>query len=80
MRKALTTTGCLLILAWLGLTASTWGIVVWQSGPKPAPGHVQPALFCTYFTGTDFFRRGYLYARNNRMGYSACPMWAPAAP
>ena len=77
MRRALTTSACLLALAWLGLVASTWGIVIWQSGPRPAPGHVQPALMCTYFSGTSVFERGYLYAKDNRMGYSMCPLWAP---
>lgn len=77
MKRALVTSACLVVLAWLGLSASTWAIVVWQSGPGPAPGHVQPALFCTYFDGTSFFERGFLYAADDRMGYDRCPMWVP---
>ncbi|MEO1282050.1 MAG: hypothetical protein AAFV69_09975 [Pseudomonadota bacterium] len=77
MRRGLTTSICLIVLAWLGLSASTWGLVVWQSGPRAAPGHVKPAIFCTYFDGTKLFERGFLYAPDDQMGYNRCPMWVP---
>ncbi len=77
-QRAITTVICSLILAWLGLSASTWGIVVWQTGPTPVPGHARPALLCTYFTGTGTFERGYLYSWNDTLGYARCPLWAPA--
>jgi len=80
MKRALITSACLIALAWLALSASTWGIIVWQSGPAPAPGHRKPALTCTYFDGVRFFERGVLYAQDNRFGYDACPMWAPTLP
>jgi hypothetical protein len=78
MRRALTTSFCLLILAWLVLVASSWGIVVWQSAPFVARGHSRPAIRCTYFNGTRLFERGYLYSPDNRVGFSFCPLWAPS--
>jgi len=78
MQRALTTSFCLLLLAWLGLVASTWGIMIWQSAPFKAQGHSRPAILCTYFNGTGVFERGYLYSPGDRLGYSSCPLWAPS--
>lgn len=76
MRRALTTACCLLILAWLALTASNRGIVVWQSKPFLAQGHSRKAIRCTYFDGTGVFERGYLYSTSGGLGYSHCPIIA----
>ncbi len=77
-RRGLVTSACLIVLAWLALTASTWGIVVWQSEPFFAQGHSRPAIRCTYFNGTSLFQRGYLYSKSGGLGYSRCPLWARA--
>lgn len=80
MQRALITSFCLLVLAWLALTASTWGIIVWQSAVFVSKSHGRPAIHCTYFDGTSIFERGYLYSPAGKVGYSRCPLWAPALP
>ncbi|MBU1212565.1 MAG: hypothetical protein KJ587_15000 [Alphaproteobacteria bacterium] len=80
MQRALITSVCLLILAWLALSASTWGIVVWQSKVFVSQSHGRPAISCTYFDGTALFQRGYLFSPDDRVGYARCPIWAPAMP
>jgi hypothetical protein len=78
MRRALITSFCILMLAWLGLVGSEFGIVVWQSAPFASTGHSRSAIRCTYFNGTGFFKRGYLYSPSDRVGYARCPLWAPS--
>lgn len=76
MQRALITTVCFLMLAWLVLTASNFGVVVWQSKVFVSNTHGRPAIKCTYFDGTNAFERGYLYSPDGRVGYSRCPFWA----
>ncbi len=76
MQRVLITAGCLLMLAWLALTGSGKGIVVWQSKPYVAQGHSRPAIRCTYFDGTRIFERGFLYTPGGGLGYSRCPILA----
>lgn len=75
MQRALVTSFCILMLAWLGLVGSSMGLVVWQSAPAVSQGHSRPVMRCTYFNGTGTFERSYLYSSSNRVGYSRCPIW-----
>ncbi|CFX53153.1 exported protein of unknown function [Candidatus Filomicrobium marinum] len=76
MGRAGTTSVCFLILAWLAVTASPGGILVWHSWPRPAPNHNKPVLYCTYFSGTGFFERAFLHNRSDQVGYRICPLWS----
>lgn len=78
MQRALITFFCLLVLVWLALTASSRGVLLWQSKVFVSPTHGRPAMLCTYFEGTRLFERGYLYSPDGRVGYARCPIFAKA--
>ncbi|MBU2582343.1 MAG: hypothetical protein KJ622_11560 [Alphaproteobacteria bacterium] len=76
MKRALNTTFAILVLAWLALTASTYGVLVWQSKAFISPTHARPVVMCTYFEGTKLFERGYIYSPDGRVGHSRCPVFS----
>ena len=62
-----------LALAWLVLFLSSKAVLIWGSGPggDAALG----ALRCTYFTGTGFTERKFLYSESGVLGRETCPRW-----
>lgn len=72
-KRILMVTGAVLALAWASLFLSGRAVLVWGSGPG-SDAQIG-ALRCSYFTGTGFTERKFLYAEGGILGREACPRW-----